>query len=177
MPTVVDFLRADQAGANPEALPGAWPIQSKEVPDNAAASFSPNNRANDADFRAYLATHQAAYNAWLAAKIAAAPVSTGDKITRESRHGSAALDFGSILGGTSIDLTMSVPGAKLGDCVMLGIPNQAIAGGANTTNVIFMAWVSAADVVTIRCSNNTDPIPAADPVSGTFNVICITVGA
>lgn len=76
---------------------------------------------------------------------------------------SAALDFPSVAAGGSADLTMAVPGAALGDVVALGIPNAAV-----VANTIFMAWVSATDVVSIRIINNS--AAAVDPVSGTFKV-------
>jgi hypothetical protein len=77
-------------------------------------------------------------------------------------HGSATLNFGSTAAGASTDLTVTVTGAADGDVVSIGVPN-----GSTLTNGCFTAWVSAANTVTIRFSNN-DLITALDPASGTF---------
>lgn len=77
---------------------------------------------------------------------------------------SATLDFGNAVAGAAVDLTIAVPGAALGDEVILGVPNaSAVANGS------FSAWVSAADVVTVRFANN-DLTAALNPASGVFNV-------
>ena len=80
----------------------------------------------------------------------------------------AALDFGSIAVDESADLTISLTGAVAGDVVMLGVPEGALSGGTGATdNVTFTAFVSAADTVTVRATNN-DAASAVDLASGTF---------
>ena len=73
----------------------------------------------------------------------------------------ATLDFPSTTGGTSSDLTVSLTGAVLGDIVLLGTPVQA----ANGT---FTAFVSAANVVTVRYNNYSSL--AINPNSGDFKI-------
>lgn len=79
---------------------------------------------------------------------------------------SAVLDFGSTNAQTSSDLTIAVPGAALGDPVILGVPN-----GATLTNSSFSAWVSAVDVVKVRFMNAS--AGSLNPASGSFTVIVI----
>jgi hypothetical protein len=79
----------------------------------------------------------------------------------------ATLNFTSTAAGTSTDLTITVTGAVDGDAVSVGVPNAAIVG-----NGCFTAWVSAANTVTVRFSNN-DLTNALDPASGTFRVSVI----
>jgi len=76
--------------------------------------------------------------------------------------GSATLDFGSISADSYADLTLTVTGASDGDVVAIGVPNGSVAN-----DVIFTAWVSAANTVTIRATNNNSTT-ARDPASGTF---------
>jgi hypothetical protein len=74
----------------------------------------------------------------------------------------AALDFASIATTASGDLTIAVPGALVGDAVAIGLP------AAPTAGLVFMGFVSAADVVTVRAMNITaSPIDAA---SATYRV-------
>jgi hypothetical protein len=75
------------------------------------------------------------------------------------------LDFGSITHHSEEVLTISVTGAAEGDVVSLGVPNAS-----NLTNVIYTAWVSAANTVTVKCSN-LDQSAAKNPASGTFKVV------
>jgi hypothetical protein len=78
------------------------------------------------------------------------------------RKATAALDFGSIAAASSLDLTIACTGAIVGYPVAMGLPSAPTAG------LIYMAWVSAADVVTVRATNITAaPI---DPGSLTFKV-------
>ena len=77
---------------------------------------------------------------------------------------SATLDFPSTAAQSESDLTISVPGAVLGDVVVLGVPNAA-----TTASSVYSAWVSATDVVTVRFSNYG--AVARDPASGTFTVV------
>jgi len=81
-------------------------------------------------------------------------------------NGSATLDFGNTTAQTSTDLTITVTGAADGDVVMLGAPNGSVSGA---DNVVYFAWVSAANTVTVRFSNN-NVAAAVDPASGTFKV-------
>jgi hypothetical protein len=76
----------------------------------------------------------------------------------------AVLDFPSTAAGAASDLTIALPGAALGDCVILGLPNSStVASG------VFSAWVSAADTVKVRF-DNTQTVGNLDPASGTFRV-------
>lgn len=77
--------------------------------------------------------------------------------------GSASLDFASANAGLSADLTIAVPGAVLGDVVALGVPNAAV-----VANSSFSAFVSAADVVTVRFNNHS--AGALNPAAGVFTV-------
>lgn len=76
----------------------------------------------------------------------------------------ATLDFGSTAAGSSTDLTITVTGAASGDAVAVGVPN-----GSTLSNGCFTGWVSAANTVTVRFTNN-DLSSALDPASGTFRV-------
>lgn len=75
---------------------------------------------------------------------------------------SATLNFGSIDAGEHEDLTIALVGAKSGDAVDLGHPPLT------SDFYFFIPFVSADDVVTVRCINYGGI--AVDPVSGTFNV-------
>ena len=78
---------------------------------------------------------------------------------------SASLNFPSISAVSQADLTISVPGAAVGDEVIMGLPAAPAAG------LIFNMFVSAADTVTVRASNITaSPV---DPAAATFGVIVI----
>lgn len=73
----------------------------------------------------------------------------------------ATLDFASTAASTSTDLTITVTGAADGDTVLVAPPDgSTLAGG------VFSGWVSAADTVTVRFTNET--AGALDPASGTF---------
>lgn len=76
---------------------------------------------------------------------------------------STTLNFSSISSLGVQTLTMTVAGAVDGDVVILGIPN-----GSKTAGLIFTAWVSAADTVSIEAYNSTGS--SIDPASGTFKV-------
>lgn len=74
----------------------------------------------------------------------------------------SALDFPSIVNGTTEDLTIALAGAVVGEPVELGVPAALDAG------LIPFAFVSATNVVTVRIGNITGaPI---DPASGNFTV-------
>ena len=76
---------------------------------------------------------------------------------------SATLNFPSTGSRMSSDLTITVNGAAIGDAVSLGTP------AAPTTNSVFVAFVSAANTVTVRFNNYTNA--SLDPASGTFKVV------
>jgi hypothetical protein len=95
-----------------------------------------------------------------------ASVSTTRYTLPKTLTGSASLNFGSTLAGTSADLTITVTGAADGDVVMLGPPN-----GSVNANTCYTAWVSGTNTVTVRFNNYS--ILAVDPASGTFKVSVI----
>lgn len=79
--------------------------------------------------------------------------------------GSASLNYGSISAASQADLTITVTGAAVGDEVVMALPAAPAAG------LVFNAFVSAANTVTIRASNITaSPI---DPAAATYGVIVI----
>lgn len=78
---------------------------------------------------------------------------------------SASLNFGSISAASQADLTITVTGAAVGDEVIMALPAAPAAG------IVFNAFVSAANTVTIRASNITaSPV---DPAAATYGVIVI----
>lgn len=74
----------------------------------------------------------------------------------------AALDFPSIAAAASADLTIAVSGAAVNDAVVLGLAAVPTAG------LVFQAFVSAANTVTVRATNIT--AGAVDAASVTFRV-------
>lgn len=84
---------------------------------------------------------------------------------RVIRQESASLDFASINAAASEDLTITVPGAKINDSTWIGLP------AAPTAGIIFQAFVSAADTVTVRATNIT-----AAPVNPAAQTISVAVG-
>lgn len=74
----------------------------------------------------------------------------------------ANLDFPSIAASGSEDLTIAVQGASVGDAVSLGLPSAPSAG------IIYQAWASAIDMVSVRATNIT--AGAIDPVVAGFRV-------
>lgn len=72
------------------------------------------------------------------------------------------LNFGNILSASIGTLTVTVRGAKSGDCVILGPPSTVEAG------LVWSAVVSANDTVTIRLYNST--ALAIDPASASWRV-------
>jgi hypothetical protein len=79
--------------------------------------------------------------------------------------GSASLDFGSISAATQANLTITVTGAAVGDEVIMALPAAPAAG------LVFNAFVSATNTVTIRASNiSGSPV---DPAAATYGVIVI----
>jgi hypothetical protein len=83
---------------------------------------------------------------------------------KDMLRGKATLDFPSVAAAGSQDLTISVPGAAVGDDVAGPFQNAAPPAG-----LIRTAWVSAKDVVTVRVQNVT--AGAIDPASGEYRVI------
>lgn len=78
---------------------------------------------------------------------------------------SDSLDFGS-LGAWSSELkTITVTNAALSDPVTLGIPNSSSA----SVNVVFTAYISAADTVTVKATNAGST--TVDPGKGLFKII------
>jgi len=78
---------------------------------------------------------------------------------------SAALNFASIAAAAQEDLTITVTGAAANDAVILGLPVAPTAG------IVFNAFVSAADTVTVRATNITGS--SVDPASATYKVVVI----
>ena len=79
----------------------------------------------------------------------------------------SVLNFNDTSPSSSTDLTITLTGAANGDPVSLGVPNESVSGNSS-----FSAWVSAANTVTVRFSNN-DLTSVIDPASGTFRVSII----
>lgn len=90
---------------------------------------------------------------------------TGSNLTTLHKHwlsGSATLDFPSIAASSIETLTITVTGATVGDTVFIGAPSGI------ETGLIWSAFVSASDTVTLRLFNTT--VGAIDPVSATWKV-------
>ena len=77
----------------------------------------------------------------------------------------ASLNFSSINAAASADLTITVAGAAVNDSVSLGLP------AAPTAGILFNAFVSAANTVTVRATNIT--AGAVDPAAATYRVTVI----
>ena len=79
--------------------------------------------------------------------------------------GSFVYDFGSIAANSYADIVLTpLTGAVSGDVVSVGVPNGSI-----TNDIVFFAWVSSNDSVTLRCVNNSSTT-ARDPASGTYKI-------
>jgi hypothetical protein len=76
----------------------------------------------------------------------------------------ASLNFPSTAVGAVSNLTVTVTGAALNDVVSLGVPNGSVPLTGD-----FSAWVSAANTVTVRYTNNSTTT-AQDPAINTFKV-------
>ena len=83
---------------------------------------------------------------------------------------STALDFSSIGSGDFSDLTISLTGAAVDDTVFATCLNTA-GRGATDGKLIFEAFVSAANTVTVRAHNPTSG--SIDPASYNFRVTII----
>ena len=88
-----------------------------------------------------------------------------EKLDTRILRGAADLDFGSINAGAQVDLTIAVANAAAGDIALVGFPS------APTGGIVFIAYVSAAGIVTIRASNIT--AAPLNPGSGTFRVMVL----
>lgn len=77
--------------------------------------------------------------------------------------GTATLDYGSIAANISIDLTITVNGARAND------PCVAAPPAAPDAEITFTAFVSANDTVTVRAANNS--AGAVNPAAGLFRVM------
>lgn len=79
---------------------------------------------------------------------------------------SASLDFGSISAGAQADLTITVTGAAAGNEVIMALPAAPAAG------IVFNAFVSAANTVTVRASNiSGSPV---NPSPATYGVVVLS---
>jgi len=80
---------------------------------------------------------------------------------------STALNFTSISSGSFVDLTISLTGAAVDDTVFATCMDTA-GRGATDGKLIFEAFVSATDTVTVRAHNPTSG--SIDPASYDFKV-------
>lgn len=84
-------------------------------------------------------------------------------LRRDFLRGTKTHDFGSIATTANAETTIDVPGAAVGDDVLVSTP-----GGAPTPGIILSARVTAANVVTLRAQNVT--AGAVDPASMLYSV-------
>ncbi|MBP9100482.1 MAG: hypothetical protein KBF68_03705 [Nitrosomonas sp.] len=87
------------------------------------------------------------------------------EVSKACLTATAALNFASIAAAASEDLTITVAGAAVGDSVSLGLP------AAPTAGIVFNAFVSAANTVTVRATNIT--AAPVDPASATYRATVI----
>lgn len=84
----------------------------------------------------------------------------GGRVMQKLLSETASLNFGSIAAQASADLTITVNGAAVGDSVCLGLP------AGPETGIVYNAFVSALNTVTVRATNVTAaPI---DPAAASF---------
>lgn len=83
-------------------------------------------------------------------------------LARDHLRGSATLDFPSVAAAGATTLTITVKGAAVGDACWVGFR------AAPTSGLIYSAWVSAADTVTVRVQNVT--AGAVDAASAVYDV-------
>jgi hypothetical protein len=92
-----------------------------------------------------------AHDAVLANITGTAPKKGGARVNAgfsgEILRVSATIDFPSIPSGSQRTTTVTVNGAAFGDAVVLGLP------GSDTSNVVYSAYVSTANTVTIKAMN------------------------
>lgn len=105
-----------------------------------------------------------ANNTWNGTQTFSGVVLGGSTVTK-ILTATAALDFGLIAAAASADLTITVTGAAVNHSVTLGLP------AAPTAGIVYQAFVSAADTVTVRATNIT--AAGIDPASQTFRVTVI----
>ena len=92
---------------------------------------------------------------------------TGTAAINKILTATASLNFPSISAASQADLTITVTGAAVGDEVIMSLPAAPAAG------LVFNAFVSAADTVTIRASNITaSPV---DPAAANYGVVVLNV--
>jgi hypothetical protein len=87
----------------------------------------------------------------------------GGAVIKQILSTMVSLNFGNVSGGSSITLTIAVPGAVDGDPVALGVPN-----GSTSTNRVYTAWVSAPNTVSVELTNNSGG--SFNPPAGNFRV-------
>lgn len=104
-------------------------------------------------------------NTWNAKQTFGGGIVLGGTKIAKVLTATAALDFPSIAAAASADLTITVTGAAVNDSVSLGLP------AAPTAGIVYQAFVSAANTVTVRATNIT--AAAIDPLSQTFRVTTI----
>lgn len=100
------------------------------------------------------------------ARASAGRISVEGNVVAHVLSASATLDFGSVSAQSFADLTVTVTGAATGDCVSLGVPTASITAG-----IVYSAWVSATNTVTVRAHNYT--AGALDPASGSFKAAIV----
>jgi len=83
-------------------------------------------------------------------------------VVRQTKVHDATIDFPSIAAGGTATVSVTVPGARANDVVMLGLPSV-------DAGLVFDAHVSANDTVTVRASNLSSA--AIDPASATFRLL------
>lgn len=88
-------------------------------------------------------------------------------ILAETLMNTATLDFPSIAQFSASDLTISVPGAVVGDVVSLGVPASSVVASS-----CYTAFVSLANTVVVRFNNYLNA-NSPNPASGTFRVSVI----
>ena len=84
---------------------------------------------------------------------------------------SGSIDFGSLNAGGFEDAIIAVTNAQLNDFVVLGVPNSGMNENNVGIDVIYMAWVSSAGNVTVRCKNQSNG--TVNPDTGMFRVMVI----
>jgi len=98
----------------------------------------------------------------------AVSVSSTRYILAKTLTATAVIDFPSVTGVSTSTQNVTVTGAADGDVVSLGVPNAL----ASVSGVIYSAYVSAANTVTIKYSNNNS-FTAINPPSATFRISVI----
>lgn len=95
----------------------------------------------------------------------ATTIGAGSNAITKVYSSTATLDFGSIGSNSTAELTMTVTGASTGDSVFLGAPSTIESG------LIFTAYVSATNTVTVRVHNTSGG--SIDPASATWRATVI----